>query len=270
MFKTLRTTWMIPIVGIVLVGFIGCETDQELQGLLDAFGQGQEKPVNGPDEPKETSAAVVDVIQGTASPGMTVRVVADQPAFDEQGLTQVTIGGQTASILTRFDPMAVKVLVPLLPPGVVDVQVIEPGKLPGTPGALNVLRPHALQLHLSLLGDALQLNSAEPTPGGYRRDADGGGRRIQYVVYNKLGRIVHSNAVNHPTQGRREVFQFPTPDQLIMRRVPNRVSGDFIATIPNVPGGVLVRFYDVPADADLRTQEGLAARALIKEINIGG
>lgn len=219
---------------------------------------------------KDDSAGVVDVIQDSASPGLTVRVEADQPVFTEEDGAQVKIGGQVARVLNRISNQIVEVVVPLLEPGIATVEIIEPKKNPGAPGRLNVLPVRARKVLLSLAQGQIELLGHRPTAGLARTGADEYGRRIQYEVYNKLGRLIFRDVVNHPTEGRHEIHDHDENIGHTMRQAPASTAGLFSIRIPNVPGGALVKFYDVPDNADVNTDEGRRLRSYLSELQLDG
>lgn len=216
------------------------------------------------------SAGVADVIQDSASPGMTVRVEADQPVFKDEGGARVEIGQQAAKVLKQISPQLVEVLVPLLDPGIAPVEIIEPGKNPGTPGRLNVLPARAKRLLLSFAQGQIELLGLQPTSGLDRTHTDEHGRRIQYEVYNLLGRLIFSDVINHPTEGRHEIHDNDDNVGHTMRQAPPASQGLFSIRIPNVPGGAVVKFYDVPDNADVNTDEGRRLRSFLSEMQFDG
>jgi len=256
MCNRLNQTAMLFACGCVTIAFIGCETSEELQRVLGASAG--------------ASADAIRVIPDTASPGTTVRVEATGPVFEEDGVAQVQIGEQVAQIVRRINDVAVEVLVPNVAPGVTPVQVLEPDEPSGLPGSLNVLPSRSLQLVLSLSDEGFELLDQGPGGAHPRRGIDPGGRRIQYEVFNKLGRLVFRDVLTHPTLGRSEVFDKPDSGEHTMHRLGERDAAMFSIMIPNVPGGATVQFYDVPDGVVADSPEGRRNRQFLSEMNVNG
>jgi len=256
MCNRLNQTAMLLACGGMTIAFIGCETSQEPQQLLGALS--------------DASAGVISVIPGAASPGTTARVEAAEPVFTKDGYANVRIGEQVAQIVRRISDVAVEVLVPNVAPGVTPVQIIEPNQPPGPPGRLNILPSRSLQLVLSLAGERFELLDSRPGGSHPRRRIDPGGRRIQYEVFNRLGRLVFMDALTHPTLGRNEVFDEPDSGERTMHRLGERDTAMFAIMIPNIPGGATVRFYDVPEGAVADSPEGRRSREFLSELSVNG
>ncbi len=256
MCKRLNQIAMLFVCGIVTTVFLGCETSPEVEQVLGALG--------------DVSAGVISVIPGSASPGTTVRVKSGEPVFEKDGYANVQIGGQVAQIVRRINDATVDVLVPNGAPGVTPVQIIEPDQAPGSPGRLNVLPSKSLRLVLSLSGERFELLDSRPGGAHPRRGIDPGGRRIQYEVFNELGRLVFADVLTHPTLGRTEVFDEPDSGEHTMHRLGERDAATFAIMIPNVPGGATVQFYDVPEGVVADSPEGRRTREFLSEMNVNG
>ncbi len=252
----LNQTAMLLACGGVTIAFVGCEISPEPQELLGASS--------------DASAGVVSVIPNTASPGTTVRVEAAGPVFMKDGYASVRIGEQVAQVVREISDVAVEVLVPNAAPGATRVQIIEPDQPPGPPGSLSILPSRSLQLVVSLSDERLELLDSRPGGAHPRRGIDPGGRRVQYEVFNALGRLVFRDVLTHPTLGRFEIFDAPDSGEHTMHRLDERESAKFAIMIPNVPGGATVRFYDVPDGVVADSPEGRRRREFLSELNVDG
>ncbi|MFQ5430702.1 MAG: hypothetical protein ACE5E1_10365 [Phycisphaerae bacterium] len=254
MFKRIDRVAAWSVCAAVTAAWIGCDTSPALQEGADVLGG--------------ASAAAVSVLPGKASPGTTVRIQAARPVFAKDGLAKVKIGGQLAQILRRISDVAAEVLVPNVKPGAAVVQIIEPDRDPGTPGKLEILPAPSLQVILSFSGDGLQLIGSRPGGARSRRGIDPGGRRMQYEVFNGLGRLVFRDALTHPTLGRTEIFDEPDSGGRTMHRLGDRAAAVFGIRIPNIPGGARVRFYDVPDGVVADSPEGRRQRVFVGEVDL--
>jgi hypothetical protein len=241
--------------GIVCAAGARCDDPEQIQELLAAGA----KP----------SAAVLRVVQSTAAPGTSVKVLAESAVFGD-GSVRILIGGQTALIKSIISDEEAEAVVPVLKAGMHDVQIAEPNKLPGAAAQLNVTDPPAKLLVLSMSDQGIELQDSFPMGGAPYRNGDDGGQRIHYEVLNPQGRILFHNVINHPTEGRLEVYDRDDKGEPVHYMAPKRLSAVFSLSIPNVPGGALLKLYDVPADADLGTPAGLAARTFLADIQIPG
>lgn len=254
MCKRSKQAAALAVCGTVAAVLIGCKTQQELERVLGM--------------PVEKAVRVLLVIPGVASPGTTVRVETDQPVFGENRPAGVTIGGRAAIIVRHFSDDAVEVLVPNVEPGAAAVQVGGPDEGQGGPGELRVLPAPSLQLVLALGGAGFELLEAKPSAAHPRRSTDPGGRRIQYEVFNTLGRLVFKDVLTHPTSGRYEIFDEPESGDFVMHRLEDRPTATLAIRIPNIPGGAEIRFYELPAGVVADSVEGLRARVLIDEMSL--
>jgi hypothetical protein len=243
---------MAPTLVVATVMLIGCETQPGRQ-----LGAKLAK-----------SANVVSVSPDKASPGSTVRVEADLPVFGEGSKTTVEIDGVAAKIINDISDVAVEVIVPLLNPGEVDVQVVEPDKLAGDPGTLEILAAKSQQLVMLMQGDQFEILDQQPRAALPRRSHDPGGKRIQVEVYNGLGRLVFSDVQIHPTDGRLELFDAPDSKEHVMVRVDGSGEGIFSIQIPNIPGGAKLLIYELPDGVHADSDEATRTRKLINDISI--
>lgn len=229
-------SWIWPIV--VGVGGLGCEM------------QDGELPT-------------VDVAPTAASPGETVRLVADQSSLLDAAQTTVLIGDQPSTIVRAISGTELEVIVPPVAPGVTSVVVRAGGQDVAT-GNLDILAPVAVGLVLSFENDKVALVSTSATGGGWWESGKSGGRRLSFDVLSAQGGLVFTGAINHPTLGRLEVFEDPGPG--LMRGAPQPRSATFAIKIPNVAGAKTVRFFDVEPGVDLGTPEGREARTFLNDV----
>lgn len=252
MFTRIHRATVAPAALVASVMLVGCEAAPELQ-----LGAKVAK-----------SANVVSVSPDKASPGSTVRVEADLPVFGKGSDPTVQVDGVAAKIIHEISDVAVEVIVPLVKPGAVDVQIVEPEKLPGDPGELEILAPKSQQLVLLMKGDEIEVLEQQPRAGLPRRSQDPGGKRIQLELYNALGRLVFTDVQIHPTDGRLEVFDAPDDKQRLMARLDGSADGVFSIQIPNVPGGAKLLIFELPDGVHADSDEALNVRTLINEISI--
>jgi hypothetical protein len=220
--------------------------------------------------PAEPSAGVSSVNPAEASPGSTVTVTTDKPAFKGDTAPTITIGGQSAITQSVVSETQAIVVVPQLAPGAAEVKIVEAGKNPGSPGQLSILSAPIQRLVLTFGNNQVQLVSAQPGTGGFGESARESGRRISYDVLDGQGRVIFTGAVIHPTLGRAEVFESLADGKFSIRQVAVSPSAAFALKIPNLGGPTNVQFYDAAADLDLGTAEGRKGRVFLNEITVGG
>ncbi len=250
MCNRLKQHVMLFACGAMTILFIGCDIIQD----LGAFG--------------DVSIGVVSVIPATASPGTTVRVEATEPIFGNTENAKVQIGGQVVQIVRQINSVAVEVLVPNIAPGDATVQILEPDRPLALPGRLSILPSKSLQLVISLTNGRFELLVQRPGGTHPRRRIDPGGRRIQYEVFNELGRLVFKDVLTHPTLGRVEVYDETDSGVRIMHRLGERDTAVFAIMVPNVPGGATIRFYDVPEGVVADSLEGRRNRIFLTEMSV--
>lgn len=254
MFTRIHRAAFAPAILVATALLGGCETEPGVGRQLGAK--------------LARSANVVSVSPDKASPGSTVRVEADLPVFGDGSKTTVEVDGVAAQIINGISDVAVEVIVPLLGPGEVAVQIVEPDKLAGDPGKLEILAAKSLQLVMLMKGDQFEILDQQPAAALPRRGHDPGGKRIQVEVYNSLGRLIFSDVQIHPTDGRFELFDAPDSKAHVMVRVDGSGVGIFSLQIPNVPGGAKLLMYELPDGVHADSDEADRTRKLINDLSI--
>lgn len=215
------------------------------------------------------SVRVLSVFPETATPGMVVRVTTDKAAFQPERPARIEMGGQTATIQQVVSLTEADAFVPNLLPGQTQVQVHVPGKKSGPPGQLTILPAPCLQLTLVFQNDSVSLVRAQPRAGEVSRAAEPGQRRLSFDVLNAQEGLVFTGSAVHPTRGRHEIYDEPQPGEHIIRSAPSGQRAVFTIKIPNILGELsTIKFYDVPADADLNTPAWREKRTFLNEIKL--
>jgi hypothetical protein len=222
----------------------------------------------GPDS--SPPASIIRVEPDSASPGMRVQITSNQPVFNVKEPPRVQVGKQPAKIAETTSTTEVSIIVPNLESGDADVQLLQDDKKLGKPARFKVLPAQSQRLILTFANDRVKLVDAAPRAGGYVEGAREGGRRLSYDLVNDQGAVMFTGSVLHPLGGRSEVFdETPNGKRIINSQHPH-AQATFVLKIPNVPGGVKVRFYDVLPGVDLASEQGRTVRVLLNEIKVGG
>lgn len=196
-----------------------------------------------------------------ARPGAAVRLRAEQPLFREGTQPRVRINGKPATVLRRVSDQEVDVLVPAIGPGSARVAVAGSGG-----GRVTVLASPSLELVMSLKDGKVALVRATPRAGEAHSRVLRDQPRLSYDVINQQGGLVFSGVIADP--GRREVFDGPNAAGAVLHGAPPDRETVFAVKVPHVAGRFTVKFYQVPAGADLATETGRTQRKPIGEIVI--
>lgn len=205
---------------------------------------------------------------GSASPGMSVRLEADQPVVAKAG--RVRVKETTIPLDQVRDSKRGAFTLPDVGPGLQAVQLVDrKGKVLGQ-GRLEVMPPMSLRVLLEFKGGKARLVSAKPTQGGYSENLTDGGDRLSYDVLNAEGGLLFTGAVANPFAVGHEIYDQSPDGKPVMRREKPEKDGMLSFKIPNVQAQAVIRLFDASAEADLATEKGRAARRLIGEFKIGG
>ena len=214
-----------------------------------------------------TSPAVVEVFPSSASPGMSVRVKTDGPAFSEEGPNAVRIDGVAVPALWVGSKTEADVLVPTLPGGEASVRLQLTGQRPGKAGSLLILPARTRLLVLSYEDETLKLLGDYPCGDQPEGPAPRDERRLSLDIFNGQGGLLASCAVPHPATPI-EVFDSPGKGEPGFRRVPALPRQVLAIKVPVVPGPVLVRCYDTEPGVDLTRARDRETRRLLNEIEL--
>ncbi len=216
------------------------------------------------------SASIIRVDPDAASPGMHVALTTDQPVFNAKKPPRVQVGKQAAKIAETTSATQASIVVPNVAAGDADVRLLQGEKEIGRPARLRILPPQSERLTLAFADGRVKLIDAAPRAGGYTEGAREAGHRLSYDLVNEKGVVVFTGSILHPTLGRVEVFDETADGKRVIHGERAHARATFVLKIPYLPGRATVRFYDVPADVNLASEDGRKARTFLNEVEIGG
>jgi len=202
------------------------------------------------------------IINQSVSPGEIVYLKINvQDSINIKELN-VTINDKAALVTGMKDDL-VQVMVPNLEPGKAKVKVVTREKKT-LEAELNILQSISKDLFLSMKDQKITYVKSTSSNNRFVQINDAGNdRRLSYDIFSeKMELLVRGTAV-YPGTG----IEYFDPDGKI-RRTDYLPSGDFVLNIPNIPGALVIKFYEADEKSDLSTEKGLLARKLINEITI--
>jgi len=244
--------------------FLLAESGQEVRAPMAANHERLFYRVVGP--VTEESAAISLLWPGSASPGMPVRLSVRESLFEEELRARVEVDGVFADVRWLGSATEIEFVTPLRPAGDVQVQLHEPGKLPGPPAAFRILRTRHQHLIFSLNADGVALMRHGPYAGNRNLPAPPDVVRLSLDLFNDAGGYVATTSVPHPMRSRFEVFGEDEKGVGAMHHGTAPDGDAFAVQVPNIPGAFRVRVYEAAPGLDLTTAAGRAKRELLNEI----
>ena len=175
---------------------------------------------------------------------------------------KVTIGDQAASVLGMKNGL-VQVFVPNLKPGKAKVKVIT-RESKSLEAEVNIMESLSKNLYLTFKDKKITYVKSAPSNNKFERFNDKGSiKKLSYEIYSEKNELLVSGTAVYPGSG----MEYFDKDGKI-NRTDYQPSGDFVLNIPNIPGMLIIKFYEADEKTDLLTEKGLSARKLINEITI--